>query len=307
MDVLVGTNIRPATKADFTAVLNIITTQFTTDFQGMTFTAEDLEERWQGLALETDTWLALKGETAVAYLDLMAERTMPMLFLAADIYAEVGRQLLRLAEESVTSDSFFMTQISQKNLALQKIYEQAGYQRGLTFSNMEIILRSPPHLPVLPNGFEIRPYNPTKDAHATYLADEEASQDKGYHTPLSFADWQTRMRLNREDFDPAWWFLAWAEDDIAAVCLCLTRADQTVAWIDHLGVRRPYRRQGLGKALLLNAFAQFYQRGILTVMLNVDSDSLTNAPHLYESVGMKTVQAYHIYRKKKIGYSVTSD
>jgi hypothetical protein len=30
----------------------------------------------------------------------------------------------------------------------------------------------------------------------------------------------------------------------------------------------------------------------------VDSKSLTNAPRLYESIGMQTIQQYHIYRKE---------
>jgi len=41
-----------------------------------------------------------------------------------------------------------------------------------------------------------------------------------------------------------------------------------------------------------------YRRGIPKIKLSVDSKSLTHAPRLYESVGMKTVQQYHIYRKE---------
>lgn len=291
-------HIRPAAINDFSAVLTLIAPQLTADFRGITFTAADLTARWQTLTLETDTWLALRADgTAVAYLDLTDNRTMPLLFLANTAAADVGVHLLQLAGASVVSGGSLIAQISESNQTLQHVYARAGYQRGLTFSNMEIVMTSPPPPPYWPEGIVVRPYDPDKDAYATYVADEEASQDKGYHRPLSFTEWRQRLRLVQDDFDPAWWFLAWAGAEIAGVSLGLAVHGLNTGWIDHLGVRRPYRRQGLGKALLRHSFAHFYRGGFKKVMLNVDSASLTNAPRLYESVGMQTVQAYHIYRK----------
>lgn len=287
--------IRPATENDFSVVLSIVATQFMCDFQGMPYGAENLKRRWQALNLETDSWLALKGDTAVAYIDLLSERSCPMLYLADSADADVGFQLLQLAEKSADGNTL-TAQISDSNAILKQIYTQADYASDLTFNNMEIVLDGQPPAPNWPDGIEVRPYYPSTDAHATYLVDEEAAEDKGYHSPLTFLEWQQRMRLDRDDFDPSWWFLAWAGQEIAGVSLGLTIG--ATGWVDHLGVKRPYRRQGLGKALLLHSFAQFYQRGIHKIMLNVDSGSLTNAPCLYESVGMKTVQSYHVYQKE---------
>ncbi len=290
--------IRPATKADFTAVHNIMSTQLAHDFNELTFTESELAERWEHFNLEQDTWLALIEDTAVAYLDFDRARSVTLLVLAPNAPTEAGLHLLQLAEKTAKADDPLMAQISAKNNLLSQIYSDAGYQQTLTFINMEIELSQPPAVPELPRGIEIRPYRPETDAHATHLADEEASQDKGYHTPLSFADWQQRMRMDAENFDPTLWFLAWAGDEIAGVCLNFYGDAWQAGWIDHLGVKRPYRQKGLGKALLLHSFAQFYNRGIHKIMLNVDSGSLTNAPRLYESVGMQTIQAYHIYKKE---------
>ena len=69
------------------------------------------------------------------------------------------------------------------------------------------------------------------------------------------------------------------------------------AWVDHLGVRRPWRGRGLGLALLRHAFAAFYQWGIREVRLSVDDRSQTNATRVYERAGMVTLQHYHIYMK----------
>lgn len=290
--------IRPATRADLTAVIQLVAAQLTADFQGVTFAAADLEKRWQGLNLETDTWLALAEGTAVAYLDLTRERSVALLFLADAAYADAGSQLLQMAEKRLAARATLTAQIGGKNKTLQQIYARAGYRPGLTFSNMEIVMADPPPPPQWPAGITVRPFDPAADAYATYLADEEASQDKGYHTPLSYEDWRQRMRLDGEDFDPACWFIAWAGEEIAGICLCMHSPVWEAGWVDHLGVRRPYRRQGLGRALLLHALAHFYRRGIPKVMLNVDSGSLTNAPRLYESAGMQVVQQYHIYRKE---------
>jgi ribosomal protein S18 acetylase RimI-like enzyme len=105
------------------------------------------------------------------------------------------------------------------------------------------------------------------------------------------------MELGGERFDPELWFLACDGKEIAGVALNYYDEKAETGWVDHLGVRRPWRRRGIGKALLLHTFGEFHRRGIRRVKLSVDSKSLTDAQHLYEGAGMKTVQQYHIYRK----------
>ena len=56
-----------------------------------------------------------------------------------------------------------------------------------------------------------------------------------------------------------------------------------------LGVRRPYRRRGLGEALLRAAFGFLFARGMRRVILHVDSESLTGATRLYQRAGMQVV------------------
>jgi mycothiol synthase len=135
-----------------------------------------------------------------------------------------------------------------------------------------------------------------RDEQATYEADEEASIDKGYHRPLDFAAWSERMGLGR--VDPALWFLAWDGDDVAGVALNYVAPATGIGWVDHLGVRRPWRQRGLGMAMLRHAFAAFHARGIREVRLSVDERSQTSATRLYERAGMKTLQHYHVYSKE---------
>ena len=65
--------------------------------------------------------------------------------------------------------------------------------------------------------------------------------------------------LKREGFNPSLWFLAVAGGEIAGLSLCKYEMD--LGWVDTLAVLRPWRRKGLGMALLRHSFAEFYRRG----------------------------------------------
>ncbi len=52
-------------------------------------------------------------------------------------------------------------------------------------------------------------------------------------------------------------------------------------------MRRPWRRQGLGEALLLRSFQAFRERGYTRGTLGVDASSPTGATRLYERAGMR--------------------
>jgi ribosomal protein S18 acetylase RimI-like enzyme len=103
--------------------------------------------------------------------------------------------------------------------------------------------------------------------------------------------------MSVNDVEAGLWFLACDGNDIVGVALNACNKSRTVGIVDHLGVLRTYRKRGIGEALMLASFAAFYRRGMTSIKLNVEADSPTNAPRLYERLGMKTVQQYHIYTK----------
>jgi ribosomal protein S18 acetylase RimI-like enzyme len=70
-----------------------------------------------------------------------------------------------------------------------------------------------------------------------------------------------------------------------------------IAWVWQLAVRPAWRKRGLGLALLLQSFTEFYQRGNRMVGLGVDSQSLTGATRLYEKAGMRVTRRYDTYEK----------
>ncbi|MFC7467146.1 GNAT family N-acetyltransferase [Actinomadura keratinilytica] len=94
--------------------------------------------------------------------------------------------------------------------------------------------------------------------------------------------------LVHERTDPALWVLAERAGRIVGVAVCdlTTVQDAPSGEVCQLAVAREARRTGLGKALLLAAFARFADRGATTVGLDVDSESPTGAHHLYAHAGM---------------------
>ena len=68
-----------------------------------------------------------------------------------------------------------------------------------------------------------------------------------------------------------------------------------------LGVRRPWRRRGLGGAMLARAFAEFARRGQLRVDLGVDAHGETQPLRVYERAGMQVSSAYELYARKLAG------
>jgi GNAT superfamily N-acetyltransferase len=103
---------------------------------------------------------------------------------------------------------------------------------------------------------------------------------------------------NDEHFDPDLWYLAMDGDEIAGVSLCTrqSREDKKMGWVRVLGVRRPWRRRGLGLALLHHSFGEFHRLGKARVGLGVDASSLTGATGLYEKAGMNPIRQFDSYR-----------
>lgn len=294
-------SVQSARTHDLEAVYKIIANQNTIDYGSALLTPDDLQKKWQELNLGNDTCVAYANHEVQGYAEL-AEGDWASIYLADHNNVDLAFHLLMILEGKVTSQTkgkaSLFTRISEKNNTLLQLFASNGYRSNLSFQIMEIKLEEAPPEPEWPSGISVRTFTQNQDEQATYRADEEAAEDKGYHDPYSYEEWAKRMRLNSEAFDPSLWFLACDGTEVAGVALNLINKESNTGWIDHLSVRRAWRQRGIGKALLLHSFNEFYRRHISTIRLSVDSKSLTHAPRLYESVGMQTIQQYHIYKKE---------
>ena len=66
-------------------------------------------------------------------------------------------------------------------------------------------------------------------------------------------------------------------------------------------MRRPWRRRGLGGALLTHAFAALAARGQPRVELGVDAEGETQPLRAYERAGMHVTFTYELYAKPLAG------
>ena len=292
--------VRPAQANDLEAVAKLIAKQQAADFGQVLRTTEDLRKLWDHMDLELQTCTAYSDGHLAGYAELL-NGDEPYIYLMERGNVDLAFQLLKIMEDIALAHSNgsvkLMTKISENNKPLLQLFASNGYRSDLSFMMMETELKSSPPQPHWPDGLSVRPFVVGQDEMATYQADEEAGEDKGYHTPLDYESWRARMRMDQDAFDPGLWFLATDGQEIAGVALNYYDAATEIGWVDHLSVRRGWRRKGVGRALLLHSFGAFYERGIQRVKLNVDSKSLTNAPLLYNQVGMQKVNQYHVYTK----------
>ena len=293
--------VRPATPNDLEAVYDLIAKQDIADYGHAMRNIDDLRKSWQLIHFETETCMAYADGKLAGYAELLGGDS-PSIYLEDRNDVDLGFQLLGILEREAVSQRTgnieLTARVSEKNKTLLELFASYGYRWTLSFLIMERVLNEPPPAPQWPDGIQVRMFTLARDEYATYQADEEACQDKGYHHPLSFPDWLKRMGMDRESFDPGLWFLAVEKDEIVGAALNVHERESNTGWVDHLSVRPAWRNRGIGRALLLHTFDEFYRRGVPRVKLSVDSKSLTHAQQLYQSVEMKTIQQYSIYKKE---------
>jgi mycothiol synthase len=187
--------------------------------------------------------------------------------------------------------------VPERAALLKLTLEESGYALIRHSYRMAIDLPSGSPEPEWPDGVRVRPMEPGEE-RAVYEVHEECFADHWEHVREPYEEW-AHWTVAREDFDPSLWWVVVDGDEIAAYALCRQHdAETDMGWVEMLGTRPPWRRRGLGKALLHHVFREFERRdGYRRVGLGVDAASLTGANRLYESVGMRVVRQSDVYQK----------
>lgn len=183
------------------------------------------------------------------------------------------------------------------------MFKTLGWKHIRSFYRMTADLDSQPETPTLPDGFVIRPFDPETELEEVYRAFVDTFNDHfGFiEQPFEkgFAEYKHNM-VEEPGYSPEMWFVAMDGDKMAGICICRREdaEDSESGWVSELGVRRAYRKRGLGLALLKHAFAAFYADGKKRAGLGVDASSLTGALKLYESAGMRVQRQFNQYEKE---------
>jgi len=307
-----GITLRAAVWDDLEAVADLIRVVCLADGDtDVSRNLEDLKEYWgmTGCDISRDSCVAFSSDGRVVGYEDFYNRTQHA-HLQGDGYVHpdflgraIGSALLRWLEnrcrdELLLADPdlrvYIRNGVGSSDQKARELHENEGYRLVRYFWRMEVTLTAPPATPQFPAGIELRPFDPQKHMRMVYEANQESFADHWGFARVPFERWK-HVRLGGA-FDPTLWHIAWQGDEVAGICLCRSRNGN--GWVGTLGVRRAWRNIGLGMALLLQSFNEFYQRGTPTIDLSVDAASLTGATRLYERAGMHVTQEYVTYEKE---------
>jgi mycothiol synthase len=303
-------HVRPPAAADAAAVAalgNAFERTMAGDEADEWSEAEVVRE-WATLADPArDAWLIERDGAAAGYATLREEGEG---VFEADGYVHpghtghgVGACILALTEARAAElaapagepGAVLRTAILYADTAARALLESHGYRLVRTLLRMRIDLAEPPPPPRWPEGVVAGPFRPGVDDAAVHDTLEETFAHEWTHTSETLDAWRER-KFSDPRFDPGLWLIARDGDEVCGIALC-TPGQFEMGFVNTLGVKAPWRRRGLGLALLHGAFGLFWERGERRMALGVDSDNPTDAKRLYERAGMRTAWRADVYEK----------
>jgi len=154
--------------------------------------------------------------------------------------------------------------------------------------------------PPLPAGLDVRPV-PETHYWAAVQALDEAFRDHWGHVPLPEEAFE--QVKGSPQFRPDLWQVAWDGDEIAAGVFNWVDDEANAqhnlkrGWTDPIFTRRPWRKRGLARALLMRSLKMFQNMGLTEAVLGVDTQNPNGALNLYESCGFEVEFCSVVYEK----------
>ena len=256
---------------------------------------------WSELDLARDARVVRDGDRVVGY-GVVRERG-ELWRVEGYVHPDAhGRGIGRLIATGLDEDAArggarrIQNGVLEADSAARRLLESLGYTAVRVFREMRIELEAPPPAPEWPDGLRVVPFDPKHDALEFHAANLEAFADSWDFMARDFESW-SKVDLESERFDPTLWCVVRAGDEIAAGTIC-TGDTYGGGFVHALFTRRPWRRQGVGAALLADSFRRFWERGEHSVGLGVDAASDTGAFRLYERAGMTPALGWVMYEKE---------
>lgn len=293
--------LEAADAADAAAVTDVVVALESSLYGESAFSQADLEDEWSDLDLGKDARVVRDGERIVGYGAVRGRGELWRVegYVHPDAH---GRGIGRLMAAGFEQDAVrcgaprIQNGVLEADHAARRLLESLGYGAVRVFREMRIELETPPSPPEWPGGLRVVAFEAERDALEFHSAHQEAFADHWGHTPSDVASW-SKTHLETDRFDPALWSVVRAGDEIAAGTIC-TGDTYGGGWVHVLFTRRPWRRQGVGAALLRDAFGRLWRRRERSIGLGVDAASDTGASRLYERAGMAPVLGWVMYEKR---------
>ena len=224
----------------------------------------------------------------------------------------IGRAMLgwiegRLREIATTHPAeikkYYAGFVEQGEVGCAAMLEKSGYQAArYIFQMIRPGLDNITDFP-LPAGLEVRPVLP-EHYRAIWDADIEAFRDHWGFTEPGEEDYQAWLN-DKTVFQPTLWQVAWdvAENQVAGQVRTYINHEENKlyhrerGWTEFISVRRPWRRRGLARALIVRSLRAQKEAGMTESALWVDSENLSGATKVYEDCGFQVVKRATIYKK----------
>lgn len=302
---------RPATMDDIPGVTRLLNDAEIADWGAPDYTEEELRMDWEQYDGDPGKAITLVVAPDGSFCGYIAFTDNGDGALEADGYSHpahvgkgIGTWLIQESERKAaeilaglpsTQHATIRSFTAGSNPRAVRLLAHEGYEAIRHFWRMGITFDGPPPAPIWPEGLKPADAREGVDERAIYEAAEEAFLDHFQFSPrMEFEDWVRQRK--RYGFDPSLWTVVWDGDEIAAIGLARMTTEGT-GWVSVLGVRRPWRGRGLGRAILQHLFQRFYERGVPSVALGVDAANPTGATRLYESAGMSVIRNYVLFEK----------
>ena len=141
-----------------------------------------------------------------------------------------------------------------------------------------------------------------EDQWRTILAAEnEAFRDHWGHREMGESAY--KATFGRAELDTDLWVVAWDGDQVAGVVQNWIWPEENErlgvkrGWLEHISVRRPWRRRGLARAITAASLVKYREVGLDEAMLGVDSENPNGALGLYEGLGFTVASRAAAYRR----------
>lgn len=182
--------------------------------------------------------------------------------------------------------------------------EHLGFNRIRIFSRMRHDLSAIPKDVGENRTVELVELEPCEDTiQLVTRLDNEAFAEHFNFRPVTLEETRHHYKVAKERNE--WLFTLLAKKEGEPVGFLLGGSDpaeikhrgRKVGWLYILGILKPFRNQGIGKALLIAGLEMLKAHGMTEAELNVDTDNTTGALRLYERLGFTVTRRYFTYEK----------
>jgi ribosomal protein S18 acetylase RimI-like enzyme len=266
--------------------------------------AADIRDDWAGLGeVDTDAWLVERDGVPAGHAWVREDghgRLFALGWVGPDhaghgvgaaLVAATERRTRELAAAADPARIVLRNAVLRADRAAYELLASRGYVHAEEHLRMIADLASAPPAPSWPAGLVAADFDPDSDGPAVDACIVEAFSNAWSNQ----AQWR-EQKVADSRFDPRLWIVVRAGDEVCGVALCMPDTFG-VGFVESLAVRPPWRRRGLGAALLLESFGRLWSRGERRVGLGVDGDN-AGARRLYERLGMRLAWTADAYERE---------